>query len=57
LYESGNRLMEMGVLSAADMTFEATVTKLMFLLGQYDQPALIRKNFQKSLAGEMTILQ
>jgi len=34
----------------------AAATKLMFLLGQYDQPALIRNNFQKSLAGEMTIL-
>lgn len=31
--------------------------KKKFLLGQYEQPALIRSNFQKSLAGEMTILQ
>lgn len=57
LYESGNRLLEMGVISAADMTFEATVTKLMFLLGQYDRPDLVAGHFQKSLAGEMTVLQ
>jgi L-asparaginase len=57
LYESGNQLLEMGVISAADMTFEATVTKLMFLLGQYDRPDLISSHFQKSLAGELTVLQ
>ena len=56
LYESGSRLLEMGAISAGDMTFEAAASKLLFLLGQYDQPELIKGNFQKSLAGELTEL-
>lgn len=54
LYESGARLQQMGVISTADMTFEAAVTKLMFLLGQYKEISLIKRNFQEPLAGEMT---
>lgn len=56
LYESGARLLEMGVVPAGDMTFEAAAVKLMFLMGQYDRPELIRGRFQKSLAGELTEL-
>ena len=54
LYESGDRLLKMGVLAGADMTFEATVAKLMFLLGQYRDGADVRRGFLTSLAGEMT---
>jgi L-asparaginase len=57
LYESGSRLLEMGVISAGDMTFEAAAVKLLFLMGQYEQRELIMSNFQKSLAGELTLLQ
>lgn len=56
LYESGSELLKRGVLHTADMTFEASITKLMFLLGQYKEPSIIRKNFMKSLAGETSIL-
>ncbi|MCP5051060.1 MAG: asparaginase [bacterium] len=55
LYESGNELLKLGVLHSADMTFEASITKLMFLLGQYKQLPIIKKNFSKSLAGEITV--
>jgi L-asparaginase len=55
LYQSGSELLKRGVLHTGDMTFEAAVTKLMFLLGQYKEPGIIKKNFTKSLAGEITI--
>lgn len=55
LYQSGSELLKRGVLHTGDMTFEATITKLMFLLGQYTEPGIIKKNFTKSLAGEITI--
>lgn len=54
LYESGNRLLKMGVLSTGDMTFPAVVTKIMFLLGQYQEMSMIKKNFCRSLAGEIS---
>ncbi len=54
LYESGNMFMKLGVLPAGDMTFEAVITKIMFLLGQYDNVEIIKKNFLKSIAGELT---
>lgn len=52
LYESGAEIMKRGALHTGDMTFEAAITKLMFLLGQYKEPGIIRRNFTKSLAGE-----
>jgi len=55
LYEAGDALMHCGVLDTGDMTFEASVTKLMFLLGQYDEPGVIHRNYRKSLAGERTV--
>jgi L-asparaginase len=55
LYEPGDHLLKMGVMHSADMTYEATITKLMFLLGQYNEPAIIKKNFNKSLAGEISL--
>ena len=54
-YETSKRLKDMGVLSAFDMSFEAALTKLMFVLGytksKEKRIALISTNLQ----GEMTL--
>jgi len=55
LYEGGAMLCARGIQHTGDMTHEATVTKLMFLLGQHQKPDEIRHNFETSLAGEVTL--
>ena len=54
-YETSKRLEKMGVLSGYDMTFEATVTKLMFLMGQRLSREEIVQGMARSLRGEMTV--
>lgn len=55
IYETGNRLSQAGVISSGDMTTEATIVKLMFLLGQGYNQKEIQKLMLKSLAGEITL--
>ena len=52
-YETSKRLEQIGVISGADMTTEAAVTKLMLLIGEYG-PAKTRELIGLSLAGELT---
>jgi L-asparaginase len=55
IYESGQRAAAAGALSCQDMTVEAALVKLMYLLGQFgEDTAKVRRNFAISLAGEMT---
>lgn len=54
-YISSKRLAEIGVLSGYDITTEAAVTKLMFLMGKYNQNADVARFLKTSISGEMTV--
>jgi L-asparaginase len=54
MYESSKKLEEIGVVSGRDITPEAAMTKLMFLLGNETDHQLIRRHLAVPLRGEMT---
>lgn len=55
-YETSKWLKNMGVLSGFDMTFEAAVTKLMYLQGRFDSQEEVAKWMEVDLRGELTKL-
>lgn len=54
IYETGNRLSQAGVIGSGDMTTEATLVKLMFLLGQGLSQSEIEERMLKNISGEIT---
>ncbi|SEA15694.1 asparaginase [Pedobacter hartonius] len=53
-YETSKKLQQMGIISGFDMTFEATVTKLMYLMGQDLTHTQIAFLMEQSLRGELS---
>lgn len=54
IYEVGRKLLDTGVIPAGDMTTEAAVTKLMWALGQTEDPEEVRRIFSKNFTGEIS---
>lgn len=53
-YETSSKLKSIGISSGADITTEAAITKLMFLLGQESEPERVKYRMENAICGEMS---
>lgn len=54
LYQSGRVLSTTGIIAGHDLTSEAAITKLMFLLGQEKEPKEVARQMEIPICGEMS---
>lgn len=54
-YATSMELQRIGVISGKDISTEAAITKLMYLLGRYSDPEQVKELFQIPLRGEITV--
>ncbi len=55
IYQTGQKVLQQGVIQALDMTSEACVTKLMWALAQSEQPSDVQLMFQTNYAKEIDL--
>jgi len=53
-YETSKSLQKIGVIGGKDITSEAAITKMMYLLGRYNDQEKVKKMISVPISGEMT---
>ncbi|MFD2521265.1 asparaginase [Emticicia soli] len=54
-YQTSRKLEEIGVVSGSDITTEAAITKMMFLLGKENSPERVKFDLERDICGEMSV--
>ena len=55
-YATGSRLLDMGVISSFDMTIEAVVTKLAYLMGRGLRGTELKRVMETNIRGELCVV-